>query len=79
MLLRDIYENEYAVIAAHTDECRRQYRLTFARWADQLGTEPTTAHLDSLTVQLYVAHRKKSVKAATARKDRNQISAIWSY
>ena len=79
MLLREIYEREYAVIAAHSEECRRQYRLTFKRWADQLGTEPTLAHLDSLTVQLYVAHRRAIVKAATARKDRNQISAIWSY
>jgi len=78
-LLRDVYENEYAVIASHSDECRRQYRLTFSRWAEQMGHEPTLDDLDSLVVQLYVAHRKTQVKAATARKDRNQIAALWSY
>jgi len=78
-LLRDIYESEYAVIAGHSEECRRQYRMTFKRWQEQMGQEPTLAHLDSLPVQLYVAHRKTQVKAATARKDRNQIAALWAY
>lgn len=78
-LLRDVYENEYAVLRAHTDQCRRQYRLTFARWADQLGREPALEHLDPLTVQTYIASRRAKRSAATARKDRNQISALWTY
>jgi integrase len=78
-ILRDIYENEYAVLRAHSEQCRRQYRLTLTRWADQLRTEPTVEHLDPLIVQTYVASRRAVRSAATARKDRNQISALWSY
>jgi integrase len=78
-ILRDVYENEYAILKAHNDSCRRQYRLTFARWADKLGTEPTLEHLDPLTVQTYIAARRAEWSAATAKKDRNQISALWTY
>jgi integrase len=78
-ILRDVYENEYAILKAHNDSCRRQYRLTLARWADKLGTEPTLEHLDPLTVQTYIAARRAEWSAATAKKDRNQISALWSY
>lgn len=78
-ILRDIYENEYAVLKSHTDECRRQYRLSLTRWGEFLGREPTTDDLTSLGVQAYVASRRAIVKAATARKDRNQLVALWSY
>ena len=78
-ILRDVYENEYAILRAHNESCRRQYRLTFTRWADTLGTEPTLDHLDPLVVQTYIATRRAEWSAATAKKDRNQISALWSY
>ena len=78
-LLREIYENEYAILRAHSEQCKRQYRLTFSRWADQLGTEPALEHLDPLVVQTYVASRRAVRSAATAKKDRNQISALWTY
>ena len=78
-ILRDVYENEYAILRAHNESCRRQYRLTFTRWADTLGTEPTLDHLDPLVVQAYIATRRAEWSAATAKKDRNQISALWSY
>lgn len=78
-ILRDVYENEYAILKAHNESCRRQYRLTFARWADTLGTEPTLDHLDALVVQTYIATRRAAWSAATAKKDRNQISALWTY
>jgi integrase len=44
-----------------------------------LGTEPTLEHLDPLTVQTYIAARRAEWSAATAKKDRNQISALWTY
>lgn len=78
-LLRDVYENEYAVSRAHSEQCKRQYRLTLSRWTELLGHEPTLADLDDLIVQRYLAHRREQVKAATARKDRNQIAAVWGY
>jgi integrase len=78
-ILRDVYENEYAILRAHNESCRRQYRLTFTRWAQTLGTEPTLEHLDPLVVQTYIASRRANWSAATAKKDRNQISALWSY
>ncbi len=78
-LLREIYENEYAVLRAHNAGCRHQYRMTLQRWAEQLGREPTVDDLDDLTVQRYIASRRAVVKAATARKDRNQIAALHRY
>ena len=78
-ILRDVYESEYAILRAHNDACRRQYRLTFTRWAGTLGTEPTLEHLDPLVVQTYIAIRRSERSAATAKKDRNQISALWTY
>jgi len=78
-LLREIYENEYALLKAHSESCRRQYRMTLARWREQLGQEPAIEHLDPLIVQCYVAHRRQEVSAATAKKDRNQLSALWTY
>jgi integrase len=78
-ILRDVYENEYAILRAHNDACRRQYRLTFTRWARHLGCEPTMEHLDPLIVQTYIALRRAERSAATAKKDRNHISALWNY
>ena len=79
MLLRDVYENEYAVLKAHNDACRHQYRNTLARWAQILGHDPVIADLDDLVVQTYLQQRKSKVSAASARKDRNQLSALWTY
>ena len=62
-ILRDIYENEYAVLRAHSDQCRRQYRLTFSRWADQLKTEPTTEHLSAGGADL----RRQPASSAVSR------------
>lgn len=78
--LRDIYDAEYAVLRAHSASCRRQYEMTLARWATQLGREPTTEDLDSLVVQTYLAWRGTTgVSRATVRKDRNQIVALWTH
>lgn len=79
MLLRDVYEREYAVLKAHNEACRHQYRNTLGRWALVLGHEPALADLDDLVVQTYLQQRKANVSAASARKDRNQISALWTY
>lgn len=78
-LLREIYESEYSVLRTHNAACQRQYRMTLQRWAEQLGREPTVADLDDLVVQRYLATRRAAVKAATARKDRNQIAALHKY
>ena len=78
-LLRDVYESEFAILKGHSASCRRQYGLTFSRWAEQLGRESTLADLDALHVQRYLTMRREAVKAATARKDRNQIAALHRY
>jgi integrase len=78
-ILREIYEHEYAVLATHSEACRKQYRMTLDRWGGVLGHEPTVDDLDDLVVQRYLAVRRQTVKAATCRKDRNQIAALWGY
>lgn len=79
-LLREIYEIEYAVLRVHSESCKKQYLMTLSRWAESIGREPTTADLEDLAVQHYLAvRRQQSVKAATVRKDRNQIAALWTY
>lgn len=78
-LLREIYENEFAVLKAHNQQCRRQYLMTLARWAEHLGREPQVSDLDAIVVQRYIASRRETVKAATAKKDRSQIAALHRY
>lgn len=78
-LLREIYDSEFSVLRTHNAACQRQYRMTLQRWSEQLGREPTVADLDDLVVQRYLATRRAAVKAATARKDRNQIAALHKY
>lgn len=78
-ILREIYEHEYAILRAHSGQCQRQYLMTLSRWAEQLGTDPALEHLEPLIVQTYIAKRRAERSAATARKDRNQISALWTY
>ncbi|NDG19994.1 MAG: hypothetical protein EB117_17265, partial [Betaproteobacteria bacterium] len=78
-ILREIYKHEYAILRAHSGQCQRQYLMTLSRWAEQLGTDPALEHLEPLIVQTYIAKRRAERSAATARKDRNQISALWTY
>jgi integrase len=79
MTLRHLLDSEYAVIRALKPTALYQFRLSLTRFGEYLGHEPTLADLDPIRVQAWLGHRKTKVSAATARKDRTHLVALWGH
>jgi integrase len=79
MLVRQLLDTEYAVIRSLKPTAAYQFRLTLDRWGQFLGHPPELADLEPLRVQSFLNHRRTVVAAATARKDRTHIVALWSH
>jgi integrase len=56
-----------------------QFNLTIDRFGEHLGHIATLDDLKPLPVQAFLAHRRTQVSAATARKDRTHLVALWGY
>jgi integrase len=79
MLVRELLDEEYAVLRSLKPTAHYQFVLTLRRWEQFLGRPPALADFDPLAVQRFLNHRKTQVSAATAKKDRTHIVAIWSH
>lgn len=79
MTLRHLLATEYAVIRALKPTARYQFDLSLTRYGEHLGHEPTLDDLDPIRVQAWLGHRKTQVSAATARKDRTHLVALWTH
>jgi integrase len=79
MTLRHLLDSEYAVIRALKPSALYQYRLSLTRFGAHLGHEATLEDLDPVRVQAWLAERKAKVSAATARKDRTHLVALWTH
>lgn len=79
MTLRHLLATEYAVIRALKPTARYQFDLSLTRYSEHLGHEPTLEDLDPIKVQAWLGHRKTQVSAATARKDRTHLVALWTH
>lgn len=79
MLVRELLDREYAVIRSLKPTALYQFRLTLDRWAEFVGHPPELGDLEPLRVQAFLNHRRTVVAAATARKDRTHIVALWSH
>lgn len=79
MRLIDILTTMYAPMTGVSGRTVKLYGYTLRSWAEHLGREPTTEDLEELTVAQFLAHRVRSMAAATAAKDRAQIRAIWDF
>jgi integrase len=79
MTLRHLLDTEYAIIRALRPTAAYQFRLSLSRYGEYLGHEPTLEDLDPIRAQAWLGHRKTQVSAATARKDRTHLVALWSH
>lgn len=77
--LRSVLEDDYALLRGLRPKAREQFLLSFKRFAEHLGHEPTIADLTGITVQKFLSARKAKVAAATALKDRTHIAAVWNH
>jgi integrase len=79
MKLTDILTNLYAPMTGVSDRTVKLYGYTLRSWAEFLGREVETDDLEELAVAQFLAHRVRTMAAATASKDRAQIRAIWDF
>lgn len=79
MLVRELLDDEYAVLRSLRPNAHYQFLLTLRRWEQFLGRPPELTDFDPLVVQRFLNHRKTEVSAATAKKDRTHLVAIWSH
>lgn len=79
MTLRHLLDTEYAIIRALKPTAAYQFQLSISRYGEYLGHEPTLEDLDPVKAQAWLGHRKTQVSAATARKDRTHLVALWSH
>lgn len=79
MTLRHLLDTEYAVIRALKPTALYQFRLSLTRYGEHLGHEPELEDLDPVRVQAWLGARRSQVSAATARKDRTHVVALWGH
>lgn len=79
MLLHLVLRDYYAPLTGVSDRTITLYGYTLRAWGDSLGRPPETADLEELAVARFLAHRVRTMSAATAAKDRAQIAAIWGF
>lgn len=79
MLLHRVLTDLYAPLTGICQRTVTLYSYTFKSWGDYLGRPPETTDLEELTVAQFLAHRVRTMSAATAAKDRAQIRACWEW
>ena len=79
MLIRDLLDNEYAIVRGLRPKALYQVRLTISRWSEFLGRGPLTTDFTNLRVMAFLNHRRTVVSMGTVLKDRNGLAALWSY
>lgn len=79
MTLTDFLHDLYAPLRGISDRTVKLYDLTFSKWGEFLGREPTLDDLEELAVARFLAHRVRTREPGTAAKDRSQIRAVWEF
>ena len=79
MSLQRVLLDLYAPLTGVSQRTVTLYSYTLRAWGEFLGRPPETADLDELCVAQFLAHRVRTMAAATAAKDRAQIRAIWEW
>jgi integrase len=79
MTLQQILIDLYAPMTGICDRTITLYGYTLRSWGEQLGRPPETTDLEELAVARFLAHRVRSMSAATAAKDKAQLTALWGF
>lgn len=79
MLLHNVLKDLYAPLTGVSDRTITLYGYTLRSWGEMLGRAPETADLEELSVARFLAHRVRTMSAATAAKDRAQLRALWGF
>lgn len=79
MKLNTVLRDFYAPLTGISDRTIDLYEYTIKSLSEFLGRDATTADLDELTVARWLAHRVRTMAAATAAKDRAQCRALWEF
>jgi len=79
MFLHHVLRDLYAPLTGVSDRTITLYGYTLRSWGEVLGRPPETTDLEELSVARFLAHRVRSLSAATAAKDRAQIRALWEF
>jgi integrase len=79
MRLNDVLKDYYAPLTGISERTVTLYSYTLRSWGGLLGRQPETDDLEELSVARFLAHRVRTMAAATAAKDRAQLRAIWEF
>jgi integrase len=79
MLLRELLQGHYAPLKGISRRTERLYEMTLTSWSRSLGREPEITDLNEIEVARFIAARKATKAAATAKKDCAQVRALWEF
>jgi integrase len=79
MRLLQVLHDFYAPLTGVSDRTITLYSYTLRAWGEVLGRPPETTDLEELSVARFLALRVRTMSAATAAKDKAQVTAIWGF
>lgn len=79
MVLTTVLVDFYAPLTGICDRTIKLYDYSLRSFGEFLGRPATTEDLEELTVARWLAHRVRTMSAASAAKDRAQCRAIWDF
>lgn len=80
MMCRELLDDLYVPLKGVSERTQKLYHMTLTSFGRHLGAEPVVEeHLSEIPVARFLAHRLRTRSAATARKDRSQLRALWEF